>query len=48
MAATTLDGALDPLPGRLDDLAEGVAGQVGQLLALELDHNASTGSRSGA
>ena len=36
MAATTLDGALDPLPGRLDDLAEGVAGQVGQLLALEV------------
>ena len=27
---------LDPLPARLDGLAEGVAGQVGQLLALEI------------
>jgi SAM-dependent methyltransferase len=38
----------DPLPGGLDHLAEGAAGQVGQLLALEVDHSASTGLRSGA
>jgi hypothetical protein len=40
--------ALDATLGRRDDLLDGVAGEVGQLHPLRLDHSGSTGFNSGA
>jgi hypothetical protein len=40
--------ALHATLGRRDDVVEGVAGEVGQLHPLRLDHSGSTGFSSGA